>query len=72
MEDDEMVVETSGDVSVVLRFEEMDLKEDLLRGIYAYGFERPSAIQQRAIGPIDDTRDKIAQTQTSTGKTAVK
>ena len=24
----------------------LDLKEELLRGIYAYGFERPSAIQQ--------------------------
>ena len=31
-------------------FDSMDLKEDLLRGIYAYGFEKPSAIQQvRAI-----------------------
>ena len=29
----------------------MKLKEDLLRGIYAYGFEKPSAIQQRAIVP---------------------
>jgi translation initiation factor 4A len=27
-------------------FDAMDLKEELLRGIYAYGFERPSAIQQ--------------------------
>jgi translation initiation factor 4A len=27
-------------------FDSMDLKEELLRGIYAYGFERPSAIQQ--------------------------
>lgn len=29
----------------------MNLKESLLRGIYAYGFEKPSAIQQRAIIP---------------------
>ena len=29
----------------------MDLREELLRGIYAYGFEKPSAIQQRAIVP---------------------
>ena len=29
----------------------MNLKEPLLRGIYAYGFEKPSAIQQRAIIP---------------------
>lgn len=27
-------------------FDELDLKEELLRGIYAYGFEKPSAIQQ--------------------------
>ena len=30
----------------------MGLREDLLRGIYAYGFEKPSAIQQRAIKPV--------------------
>merc|ERR1712205_167011 len=33
-------------------FDEMNLKEDLLRGIYAYGFEKPSTIQQRGIVPI--------------------
>lgn len=33
-------------------FDAMDLKPELLRGIYAYGFERPSAIQQRAIMPV--------------------
>lgn len=32
-------------------FDEMSLRETLLRGIYAYGFEKPSAIQQRAIMP---------------------
>ena len=31
-------------------FDDMNLREELLRGIYAYGFEKPSAIQQRAIG----------------------
>lgn len=36
---------------VVDSFDEMSLKEALLRGIYAYGFEKPSAIQQRAIVP---------------------
>lgn len=30
----------------------MNLKSELLRGVYAYGFERPSAIQQRAIMPV--------------------
>lgn len=32
-------------------FDDMNLREELLRGIYAYGFEKPSAIQQRAIIP---------------------
>lgn len=56
----------------------MGLKEDLLRGIYAYSacvlltpdFEKPSAIQQRAIMPILRGRDVIAQAQSGTGKTA--
>ena len=33
-------------------FDDMNLKENLLRGIFAYGFEKPSAIQQRAIMPV--------------------
>lgn len=33
-------------------FDNMALKAELLRGVYAYGFERPSAIQQRAIMPV--------------------
>jgi len=50
-------------------FDEMSLKENLLRGIYAYGFERPSLIQQKAIVPIISGRDIIAQAQSGTGKT---
>lgn len=46
------------------------MREDLQRGIYAYGFEKPSAIQQRAIIPIIKGRDVIAQAQSGTGKTA--
>ena len=52
-------------------FDSMSLKPTLLRGIYAYGFEKPSAIQQRAIKPIIRGRDVIAQSQSGTGKTAV-
>jgi ATP-dependent RNA helicase len=59
------------DVEVHATFDTMRLKEDLLRGIYAYGFERPSAVQQRAIVPIIQGRDVIAQSQSGTGKTAV-
>jgi translation initiation factor 4A len=52
-------------------FDAMDfLPEELLRGIYAYGFEKPSAIQQRAIKPVILGRDLIAQAQSGTGKTA--
>jgi len=55
---------------VVSTFDDLNLKEDLLRGIYAYNFEKPSAIQQRAILPITQGRDVIAQAQSGTGKTA--
>lgn len=48
----------------------MNLKSELLRGVYAYGFERPSAIQQRAIMPVIKGNDVIAQAQSGTGKTA--
>ena len=48
----------------------MGLKELLLRGIYAYGFEKPSSIQQRGIVPCIRGRDVIAQAQSGTGKTA--
>merc|ERR1712014_192743 len=51
-------------------FDDMNLKEELLRGIYAYGFEKPSAIQQRAIVPCIKGPDVIAQAQSGTGKTA--
>merc|ERR1712084_208958 len=51
-------------------FDDYDLKENLLRGIYSYGFEKPSAIQQRGIKPILDGRDTIGQAQSGTGKTA--
>ncbi|KAI9144723.1 P-loop containing nucleoside triphosphate hydrolase protein [Paraphysoderma sedebokerense] len=55
---------------VVESFDNMNLKPELLRGIYAYGFERPSAIQQRAIMPVIKAHDVIAQAQSGTGKTA--
>ena len=51
-------------------FDKMGLKDELLRGIYAYGFEKPSAIQQRAILPCISGSDVIAQAQSGTGKTA--
>jgi len=67
---DEVEFETSTDVKVYKSFELMALKEDLFRGIFLFGFELPSAIQQRAIVPIVMGRDVIAQAQSGTGKTA--
>jgi len=55
---------------VAATFDDMGLDENLLRGIYAYGFEKPSAIQQRAILPMLKGHDTIAQAQSGTGKTA--
>uniref|UniRef100_A0A183T3M4 RNA helicase n=1 Tax=Schistocephalus solidus TaxID=70667 RepID=A0A183T3M4_SCHSO len=48
----------------------LGLRDEVLRGIYQYGYERPSAIQQRAILPCIQGRDVIAQAQSGTGKTA--
>jgi superfamily II DNA/RNA helicase len=50
-------------------FDEMPLNRDLLKGIYAHGFEKPSTIQQRAIVPMVSGGDIIAQSQSGTGKT---
>lgn len=50
-------------------FEDMDLPEQLLRGIYAFGFEKPSAIQQKAIVPAASGRDVVMHAQSGTGKT---
>ena len=62
-------IETNYD-KVFETFDKMGLKDELLRGIYGYGFENPSTIQQRAIVPITTDRDVIAQAQSGTGKTA--
>ena len=46
-----------------------EVKQELLRGIYAHGFETPSPIQKKAIVPLFDGKDIIAQAQSGTGKT---
>ena len=51
-------------------FESMPLKENLLRGILAYGYEKPSIVQTRGITPVISGRDSIIQAQSGTGKTA--
>tara|TARA_B110001469_G_C9646129_1_gene326658 strand:- start:906 stop:2060 length:1155 start_codon:yes stop_codon:yes gene_type:complete len=52
-----------------LTFDELDLEDNLLRGIYAYGFEKPSRIQHLSIPIINKGTDIIAQSQSGTGKT---
>lgn len=54
---------------IIVRWDDLELKENLLRGIYAYGFEAPSEIQKRAIYPIIHCKDVIAQGQSGSGKT---
>ena len=51
-------------------WEELDtLNPNILRGIYAHGFENPSPIQKKAIYPLINKKDVIAQAQSGTGKT---
>ena len=54
----------------ITSWDDLDLKSELLRGIYAYGFEKPSPIQKKSILPILNGRDVLAQAQSGTGKTA--
>ena len=71
------VVETSckkeGDMDPSFKiksWDELEINSKLLRGIYAYGFENPSPIQQQAIKPLIMGRDIVIQAQSGTGKTA--
>ena len=57
-------------IQPVQSFEDLNLNDKILRGIYGYGFENPSPIQQRAIKPFLAGRDIIAQAQSGMGKTA--
>ena len=51
-------------------WDDLDVDENILRGIYAYGYEKPSPIQRKAIRPVIAGRDIIGQAQSGTGKTA--
>jgi len=61
---------TISDMGISPSFDGMGLKEALLKSIYRYGFEKPSAIQQRAIVPMISGKDFIGSAQSGTGKTA--
>ena len=59
----------SAEYDIYTTFDAMELPEELLRGVYANGFEKPSPIQQKGIVPIKNKRDLLAQAQSGTGKT---
>lgn len=50
-------------------FDDLNINDNLLRGIYSYGFEKPSQIQYNSIPFINARKDLIAQAQSGTGKT---
>ncbi|PNJ61789.1 DDX19B isoform 11, partial [Pongo abelii] len=56
----------------VKSFEELRLKPQLLQGVYAMGFNRPSKIQENALPLMlaEPPQNLIAQSQSGTGKTA--
>jgi translation initiation factor 4A len=60
----------STSLNKITSWDELDICSELLRGIYSYGFEKPSPIQCTAIQPIIERKDIIAQAQSGTGKTA--
>ena len=64
------IEQTNNNQYFISNWDQLDgLNENVLRGIYSYGFENPSIIQQQAIKPIMMGKDLIAQAQAGTGKT---
>ena len=51
-------------------FEGLNLSENLLKGVYLYGFTKPSSIQMNGIESINSGKDCLLQSQSGTGKTA--
>ena len=62
--------ENKNEIESIKNWDELNLKEEILRGIYRNGFENPTPIQSKAIKPIIQGNDIIAQAQSGTGKTA--
>lgn len=56
----------------VKTFEALNLKPELLKGVYCMGFNKPSRIQETALPALlaDPPENMIAQSQSGTGKTA--
>jgi superfamily II DNA/RNA helicase len=50
-------------------FDNLNLKQELLEGVYLYGFKKPSKIQIEGITAINTEKDCLLQSQSGTGKT---
>jgi translation initiation factor 4A len=70
MSSENKISETIQEVKEINEWEDLNAKTPLLRGIYANGYEKPSPIQKKAILPLFEKKDIIAQAQSGTGKTA--
>lgn len=57
-EEEEFITNWEGTVE---NFDDMGLKEGVQRGVYGYGFVKPSPIQQKGILPVIQGKDTIAQ-----------
>ena len=66
-------IDTSAPPKEFDKWEDLEgiLNEDIMRGVYSYGFDSPSLIQRKALLTMFDRRDIIAQAQSGTGKTGV-
>ena len=64
-----MLTSMDDNLKDIEKWDEFGLTDDLLRGIYAYGFETPSNIQKKGILPIIQGKDVIAQAKSGCGKT---
>merc|ERR1719204_3092711 len=62
-------LQTNTQLDELKNFEDLSLRMELLRGIYAYGWDKPSPIQSLAIQPMVQGNDLLAQAQSGTGKT---
>ena len=63
-------MESTMDIKKYESFDEMNLPENLLRGVYSFGYERPSKIQTLGIVPILQGHDILGMANSGTGKTA--
>jgi superfamily II DNA/RNA helicase len=63
-------MEINSESNLEKTFENLNLSENLIKGVYIYGFKKPSKIQVKGIEAINTGKDCIIQSQSGTGKTA--